>query len=187
MSETTPETVESPAPEETVPSLPVEPPDDHILDPAKLSFTSAPDGSVRLEIADDRCVPHIGVARLFPVTLRRDLLSVTDGGGDEVGVLLFLRALPGPQRRLVLGALRKRYLVPQITAVNSLRVEFGILYCVVETTRGKREFVVRDARDNIREFPGGRLQITDVDGNHFDIINVDTLPGKAAGELYRLL
>ena len=46
---------------------------------------------------------------------------------------------------------------------------------------------MREARDNIREFESGRMQITDVDGNLFEIPDIDRLPGKDVGELYRLL
>ena len=47
--------------------------------------------------------------------------------------------------------------------------------------------LVRDAHDHIREFPGGKMQITDVDGNEFEIADLDRLPGKGIADLYRLL
>jgi hypothetical protein len=90
-------------------------------------------------------------------------------------------------RRVILEELRRRYFTPQITRVHSLKDEYGILYWDVDTTRGRREFVVRDVRENIREFAGGRMLITDVDGNYFEIADVDALPGKGVAELYRLL
>jgi len=90
-------------------------------------------------------------------------------------------------RRIILEELRKRYFVPQITFVHSLKDEFGVLYWDVDTTRGRRELVVRDVRDNVREFDGGKLQITDVDGNVFEVADLESLEGKGVSELYRLM
>ncbi len=164
-----------------------EPPKDHILDPAKLCVSRGPDGTARLEIEGDRCYMMVRAARLFPITRRRELISLSDGADEEIGLIQNLRQLPKPMRRIVLEELRKRYFVPLITRVNDLKDEYGVLYWSVETTRGSRDFVVRDVRDNIREFPGGKLEITDVDGNQFEILDFEALPGKNLSELYRLM
>ncbi|MBP8953257.1 MAG: DUF1854 domain-containing protein [Armatimonadetes bacterium] len=161
--------------------------DEHMLDPAKLKVFRAEDGTPRLEIEGDRTVLRLRVARLFPITRRREFISFADGDDTEIGVLRELRSLPKPMRRIVLEELRRQYFVPEITRVHSLKDEFGVLYWDVDTSRGRRKFVVREARDNIREFESGRMQITDVDGNLFEIPDIDRLPGKDVGELYRLL
>jgi hypothetical protein len=162
-------------------------PEDRILEPSKLRFFRAEDGTPRLEVAEDQTYLEFRAVRLFPVTWRRGYIVIVDGGGDEVGVLRTLRELPKPMRRIILEELRRRYFVPQITFVHSLKDEYGILYWDVDTSRGRREFVVRDVRDNIREFRGGKMTITDVDGNQFEIADIDALPGKGIAELYRLL
>lgn len=176
-----------PAAEDKPPVISSEMPEAKLLDPAKLRLFRTDDGTPRLEIAGDRSLLEFHAARLFPVTLRRTLISISDGAGEEVGILRGLRDLPKPMRRLVLEELRKRYFVPLITYVHSLKDEFGVLYWDVETSRGRREFVVREVRENVREFRGGRMQITDVDGNYFEIADFDNLPGKGVSELYRLL
>lgn len=174
---------------ETPPEPPAEVtmPDEKVLDPATLRIFRGEDGIARLEVEGDRCLMGFTVARLFPITHRLGYLSIADPTGEELGVLYELRALPRAMRRILLEELRRRYMVPQITYVNSLRTEYGILYWDVETTRGRREFVVREVRDNIREFAGGRMQISDVDGNQFEIRNADELKGKGVAELYRLM
>jgi hypothetical protein len=183
-----PEASAEAAPEAGPPDPPSgEMPEDKILDPATLRFFRAEDGVARLELAGDRSLLGVSVSRLFPITQRLEFLTLADATGEEVGILRDLRALPKAMRRIVLEELRKRYLVPQITYVHSLRTEYGILYWDVETSRGRREFVVREVRDNIREFAGNRLQITDVDGNQFEIRNSEELRGKGINELYRLM
>ncbi len=162
-------------------------PDERLLDPDKLVLTRAESGTPRLEIADQCCYIGFRATRLFPISRRHDYISIADMDGAEVGIIQSLRRLPKPMRRIVLEEIRHRYFVPQITYVHSLKDEFGILYWDVDTTRGRREFVVREVRENVREFAGGRLQITDVDGNYFEIANVDTLPGRGVAELYRLM
>ncbi|MEN6345606.1 MAG: DUF1854 domain-containing protein [Armatimonadia bacterium] len=182
-------TVEEPKPEPEKPAVDLSGtmPEDKILDPASLRISRGPKGEARLEIVDDRSYPHFYAARLFPITHRFGYLTLSDSGGDEIGVLRNLRELPKPMRRLLLEELRKRYFVPQITYVYSLHDDYGVLYWDVNTTRGRRKFVVNDVRDHIREFPGGKMQVTDVDGNEFEIADLDRLPGKGIADLYRLL
>ncbi len=162
-------------------------PDERLLDPDKLDITRAPDGMPRLEIQNECCYMGFRATRLFPISRRHDYISIADMEGAEVGIIQSLRKLQKGMRRIVLEEIRRRYFVPQITYVHSLKDEFGILYWDVDTTRGRREFVVREVRENVREFAGGRLQITDVDGNYFEIANIDALPGRGVAELYRLM
>ena len=184
--DTQPET-QPQTPETSHQPISAEMPESRLLDPANLRFYRAEDGTPRLEVEGDRTYLEFRAARLFPITRRLELISITDGAGDEIGILRRLGDLPKPMRRIVLEQLRKRYFVPQITYVHSLKDEFGILYWDVDTTRGRREFVVREVRENVREFAGGRMQIADVDGNCFEIADIDALPGKGVAELYRLL
>lgn len=183
-AEAVPDTAAAPP---TVSKVDIAMPEDRILDPSKLIISRGPDGHARLEIQGDRCILLMRAVRLFPISHRRGFIVLSDANNDEVGIIRDLRALPRAMRHIVLEELRKRYFVPQITYVYSLKDEYGVLYWDVETTRGARQFVVRDVRDNIREFPGGRMQITDVDGNEFEIANIDALPGKGVSDLYRLL
>lgn len=162
-------------------------PDERLLDADKLNITRAEDGTPRLEIEDECCYIGFRATRLFPISRRHDYISIAGLDGTEVGIIQSLRTLRKDMRRIVLEEIRRRYFVPQITYVHSLKDEFGILYWDVDTTRGRREFVVREVRENVREFAGGRLQITDVDGNYFEIANIDTLPGRGVAELYRLM
>lgn len=169
------------------PAISDEMPDEKLLDVDKLIITRAEDGTPRLEVKDECC--HIGfrATRLFPISRRHDYISIADLTGTEIGIIESLRKMDKAMRRIVLEEIRRRYFVPQITYVHSLKDEFGVLYWDVDTTRGRREFVVREVRENVREFAGGRLQIADVDGNFFEIANVDTLPGRGVTELYRLM
>ena len=169
------------------PAISDEMPDEKLLDVDKLIITRAEDGTPRLEVKDECC--HIGfrATRLFPISRRHDYISIADLTGTEIGIIESLRKMDKAMRRIVLEEIRRRYFVPQITYVHSLKDEFGVLYWDVDTSRGRRKFVVREARDNIREFESGRMQITDVDGNLFEIPDIDRLPGKDVGELYRLL
>lgn len=162
-------------------------PQDKTLDPGRLRIFRTGDGTARLEIEGDRCWLRFEAVRLFPVTMRRGYICFTDSAGEEIGVLRDLRSLPRPARRIVLEELRKRYFIPRITYVHSLRDEYGVLYWDAETTRGRRQFVVREPRESIREFGDGRLQITDMDGNQFEIADLDSLRGRGVSELYRLM
>ena len=78
-------------------------------------------------------------------------------------------------RAIVDDELSRRYLTSIVLNINSARNEFGTSYWEVETDRGRREFVVQNVAENARWFGGKRLLITDVDGNRFEIPNLDRL------------
>jgi hypothetical protein len=77
--------------------------------------------------------------------------------------------------------------VPVISHIKSLREEYGVVYWSVETDQGPRDFVCRGLRDSVVELPDGRLIITDVDGNRFDIPDYTQLSRAAQTILDRVL
>ena len=70
---------------------------------------------------------------------------------------------------LLQEALLKRYHIPQIRQVLSVRELHNATHWQVVTDRGTRDFMVRD-RHNFRRIKGGDLIIVDVDGNRFQVL-----------------
>ena len=147
----------------------------NFLDPKKLRFYKSNDGELRLDIENDRCVLSITAARAFPLSDPNRYICIFDGNDEEVGMLHDLRQLDRDSRREIEEELRKRYFMPVIERIVSVRIEFGIAYCEVETDKGPKEFIVHGVRNNVLEISPGRYLIQDVDGNRFEIPDINRL------------
>jgi len=156
------------------------------LEPAKLHF-SRHGATLRLVIDDDRCVLQAGVLRAFPLTEPRRYLSVCDGGGKEVGVLVELAALAAADRQLVEAELERRYLVPVIQRVIAIKERFGTVDWQVETDRGRCNFTTRNLRENVTRPVPGRVIMSDVDGNRYDVPDLDLLDSASRDALLKHL
>lgn len=66
-----------------------------------------------------------------------------------------------------------------IEVISSLRNEFGVSYWDVQTDRGNREFVVRNVSESAQWISPRRLLLIDVDGNRFEIPDIDLLDKRS--------
>lgn len=149
-----------------------------ILDPKHIKvFRSA--GVTRMTLENDRSWVKVSVARAFPLSDPDHYLGFLDGGGKDIGLLHDPGLLDGESRRVVDEELEKRYFVPVVERVLSVKEEFGAVYWKVETDRGEKEIVVRNLRDNLQELSSIRVIITDVDGNRFEFPDINKLDGKS--------
>jgi hypothetical protein len=118
---------------------------------------------------------EVGLVRLFPLTEAETWVAVVDEKGKELGVLQQVADLTAEDAAAVRQELRRRYLVPQIRRILACRERFHLVEWTVETDRGRRTFLTKDERDQIKEPLPGRLSLTDVDGNRYDIPDVEVL------------
>ena len=152
------------------------------LDPGKLHFFRH-GAALRLTIEADRSVLSATVLRAFPLSEPRRFLSVRDGGGKELGMLADLAALNAEDRALVESELERRYLVPVIKRVASVKERFGTVEWEMETDRGRCTFTTRNLRENVITPAPGRVILSDVDGNRYDVPNMDQLDAASRGAL----
>jgi hypothetical protein len=145
-----------------------------LLDPAKLAFRrEGPRLQLRLEGEEEW--REVNTVRLFPLTEPERWVSIIDKEGKEVGVLVELKGLTSEALRLVREELRRRYLVPQISRILACRERFDLVEWTVQTDRGKRTFLTRNLREQVKEPMASRLMFTDVEGNRYDIPDVAAL------------
>jgi hypothetical protein len=157
------------------------------LDPRKLCFFRH-GAALRLTLDDDCSYLRVTVARAFPLSHPHQYLSVRyDEGKKEIGLLTDLDGLDPESRRLVEEELERRYLVPVVRRVIAVRERFGTLDWDVETDRGRRKFTTRNTRENVVHPTPGRLLITDVDENRYDIRDLAALDPASQSCLLRHL
>jgi len=149
------------------------------LDPQKLHFVMRGDAMV-LTIEGDRSYLKVRAVRAFPLTELNEYIGLLDAiSGHEIGMLRHLRDLDGPTRQLVQREIDKRYFIPKVQRIVQAKKEFGTVYWDVETDRGSRQFVMRGIRDSIHEIEPGRYLVNDVDGNRFEVPQINELDSKS--------
>ncbi len=155
-----------------------------ILDPKSTRVFRAA-GVTRITLENDRSWIKVTVSRAFPLSDPAHYIGFLDGGGKDIGILLDPDPLDVESRKVVDEELEKRYFVPVVERVLTVKEEFGSVYWRVETDRGEVEIVIRNLRDSIQELSASRVIITDVDGNRFEFPDITKIDGKSQGILMR--
>jgi hypothetical protein len=140
-----------------------------------------------LTVADERSYLKVAVFRAFPLSHPERYLSVRDGANKEIGLIVSAEELDAESRRLVAEELERRYLVPIVRRVVSVRERFGTVDWEVETDRGVCRFTTRNMRENVEQPSPGRFLVTDVDGNRYDVRDISRLDAASQAWLMRHL
>ncbi|MBM3492941.1 MAG: DUF1854 domain-containing protein [Armatimonadetes bacterium] len=156
------------------------------LDPAHMQLRRI-GGLTRLTVAGDRSWSRANPARAFPISDPDRYIGFLDGAGKDIGILKDPSALDEESKRILAEDLEVRYFVPVVTKVEKVKVEFGAVYWTVETTRGRRDVVVRNLRDNLQELTASRVLVTDVDGNRVEFPDINALDAESLGVILRHL
>lgn len=144
-------------------------------------------GVVRLTLEGDRSWTRANPARAFPVSDPNHYIGFLDGAGKDIGLLKDPALLDEESRRVLDEELELRYFVPVVTKVRKAKIEFGAVYWSVDTTRGPRDIVVRNLRDNLQELSAVRVFVTDIEGNRYEFPNINELDPESLGIILRHL
>lgn len=156
-----------------------------ILDPAAAHFSRGPGDILELRIkgekSDPEVWPRVWVFRSYPLSCKDEFLSVRDASRQdlpEIGLIYSLKEFPAETREMITSELEKRYFVPHITEVVSIKEARDRLEWDVVTTKGRRRFIVRNAFDNVRSFGDERLLITDIYNCRYEMQDHQALSDK---------
>lgn len=148
------------------------------LEPDKIEFLVA--GDDRIHCGElDRTHLDIRLRWCFPQSEPGRYLSICNRRDEELGVIREPSKLAPASRVLMEKALQKQYFVPRITRIVSVAERGHVVYCVVETDRGEREFAVNDIRQNVSNPEPDRYTINDVTGNRYEIADLSKLDPKS--------
>ncbi|HZO88014.1 MAG TPA: DUF1854 domain-containing protein [Chthonomonadaceae bacterium] len=173
---------------EIPPPLPTDPAtfELRIFDPKRIRLFRVA-GVTRLTWENERSWTKVSVARAFPLSDPDHYMGFLDGAGKDIGLIVDPGQLDPDSRRVMEEELDKRYFVPVVERVLSVKEEFGTVYWRVETDRGEKELIVRNMRDNIQELSASRIILTDVDGNRFEFPDINKLDSRSLGIIMRNL
>jgi len=86
-----------------------------------------------------------------------------------------LSVFPEETAALLRGELARKYYAPVLRSIISLRDRYGYAYCTARTDTGEISFTLRDASRSILKVDEHRVVITDIDGNRYDIPDIEAL------------
>ena len=123
---------------------------------------------------DGRTFRDVVARRVFPVSRKTAYVSILSVG-KEVVMLTRPDKLDKESRRCLEEALDRMYYVARIEHIVEINLVMGVSQWRVMTDRGSASFEVTDRGSQVRVLPHGRCLITDVDGNRFEIENIEDL------------
>ena len=127
-----------------------------------------------LKVAD-----RIFLSRAFPFDMPHDYISVLDKDKKEIGFIRSIDDFDEPQRSMLLHELDAKYYTPTIKKIYSVKERYGFSYWKTECEFGEKSFTLQDTYRSIIKAsnPDGseRLFILDVDGNRYEIPDVEKL------------
>ncbi len=156
------------------------------MNTASLNLFYEPEDRLRLTV-DDRSYPTVKPVWSSPLSHPGRYLALLDGKGQEIVTIAELTELPPPSLAAVREELSRRYLTATVLDITHAKGEFGATYWHVETDRGPRDFVTQSLQENVQWLSASHLLLTDVDGNRFEIPNVQALSDRSRAFLSRIL
>ncbi len=151
----------------------------HNLDPSKLNLFFEPRDRMRLTIEGDRSYLTVKPVWAAPQSRPNSYLCLLDGKGEEIALVPDADRLSVESRQVVRAAMRQRYLTAIVREVKHVRQEYGATYWTVVTDRGEREFVTQNLQENALWYSDRHLLLVDVDGNRFEVVDLDALDAKS--------
>ncbi|HEX5323472.1 MAG TPA: DUF1854 domain-containing protein [Capsulimonadaceae bacterium] len=145
----------------------------------QLKLFYEPKDRLRLTVGDEKSYHTVKPAWAAPVSHPEKYLALLDGRGDEIALLPDPEALPADSLDAVRKELRLRYLTATVTAITYARQEYGATYWEVDSDRGRREFVTQNLQENALWFSESHLLLLDVEGNRFEIPDLNQLDPRS--------
>lgn len=124
---------------------------------------------------------RVCVKRLFPFQYPDEFISVAPEnhtGKDfenEIGIIRNINELSSEQVELLQKELKKRYFMPDIIEIESIKENPGNIHFCVVTNAGKCEFCVTDMGSNIKLIGKDKVMLADVYGNRYCIPDISML------------
>lgn len=139
-------------------------------------FKRTEGGFVSLDFRDKH-YDRIGVYRTFPLTMPNAYISIreADEKAREIGMIENLDQVDKETAQMLREQLMLRYFTPQIEKIMDIKDEYGYAYFHVKTNYGVCRFTIHMGGDSVISLTDKRVIITDLDGNRFEIPDLQAL------------
>lgn len=140
-------------------------------------FKKTEGGFVSLEYAG-QFYDRVGVYRTFPFTDPDHYISIreVDEKAREIGVIKDLKSdVTKEEAAMLLEQLEIRYFTPVIKKIYNIKEEYGYAYFEVKTNFGKCKFTIHMSGGSVVHLSEERILISDLDGNRYEIPDLNKL------------
>ena len=128
---------------------------------------------------EEKTYDRIFLHRAFPFDFPYSYISVLDEDSKEIGIIQEADALGKETAQLIRDELDRKYYTPVIRQILSVKDKFGYSYWKVVTDEGQLEFTCRDTFSSLLKIGGTRIFVNDIDGNRYEIPDLETLDRKS--------
>lgn len=139
-------------------------------------------GFIGLKLGD-KDYGRVSLHRAFPFSHGNNYICVKDKEGKEIGLMKDFEEFPESSAELIMEELERRYFLPKIDKINSIKEEFGYSYWDVATNLGDKRFTIKKDNSSFFNVKDNRILVIDVDGNRYEISDYTRLDLKS----YRLI
>ena len=140
-------------------------------------FAEIPEGMI------EKVAERIFLSRAFPFDMPYEYISVLDKDKKEIGFIRSLDDFDEPARTQLIHELETKYYTPVIKKILSVKERYGFSYWKTECEFGEKSFTLQDTFRSIIKSPRDdgteRIFILDVDGNRYEIPDVEALDRKS--------
>lgn len=140
-------------------------------------FAEIPEGMI------EKVAERIYLSRAFPFDMPYEYISVLDKDKKEIGFIRSLDDFDEPARTQLIHELETKYYTPVIKKILSVKERYGFSYWKTECEFGEKSFTLQDTFRSIIKSPRDdgteRIFILDVDGNRYEIPDVEALDRKS--------
>ena len=141
----------------------------------RLTVTLPDDEGKEEEKTYDRIFLH----RAFPFDFPYAYISVLDPDSKEIGLIKDVDEFDKDASEMLRAELDRKYYTPVIRQILSVKDKFGYSYWKVVTEEGEIEFTCRDTFSSLLKVGGTRIFVNDIDGNRFEIPDLEALDRKS--------
>ncbi len=120
---------------------------------------------------EEKNYERVGVYLTFPLTNPGEYISIreADEKAKEIGMIQSLKDMPREVQDMIQEQVRLRYFMPVIRKVMEVKDEYGYAYWHVQTDFGSCRFTTNMGGDAVVALGESRYQITDIDGNRYEL------------------
>ncbi len=126
-------------------------------------------------VEEEKEFPRVFLHRAFPFDDPFAYISVLDKDLKEIGLIKKIDDFPEDVATMLKNELTRKYYAPKVTKIISVKERYGFSYWKVTTDAGDMTFTLQDTYRSILKVGNGRVFIIDMDGNRYEIPNVEEL------------
>ena len=135
------------------------------------------------ETSDGAKHDRVWLHRVFPFELSEEFISVQTKDCEEIGIIRRLSNFDDETADLLRSELERKYFIPKIKRILTLRERRGFSYWKVDTDIGEFELSLQDTYRSITKVSSDRIFITDISGNRCEIESLSALDRKSRKKL----